>query len=277
MKKTLVYHIYLCDDIDTNKAYKINMECLKYFIHIFDKVIFVNVMDDLDDMALRKKGLDFITEIGYKGETNIVFKKNTDIGETATVRDFVFNDEKQNDSIIFFGHTKGIGNFRKNSDNDFNKFSMAMWIMVLYFYNFNFIKEVEDNFVGRDTHIRLFYGTLLMIYKDRKVVSIPKYHYSGSFYWVNKPFIKKLGLPNDYPYSSRYDAEFLPGYYGAEDKYCSMFGSHNEKRLVLDELLGAFYCMSEKTWGDLLEIIGEKDSFLKFKETIEKKVGDFLL
>ena len=276
MKKTLVYHIYLCDDIDTNKAYRINLECLKYFIHIFDKVIFVNVMNDLSDMALRKKGIDFITEIGYKGDTDIVFRKNTDIGEAATVRDFVFNDYGgiDNDSAVFFGHTKGVGNFKKNEDNDANRFSMFMWILVLYFYNFNFINEMEDNFMGRDTHIKLFHGALLMNYKKRIVPSIPKFHYSGSFYWLNKPFFKKMGGIKEYPFSSRYDAEFLPGFYGADDVQGTLFGTHNGQRLVLDEALGAFYSMSQNMWYDLLGIIGDKENFLDFKTKIENIVGE---
>lgn len=275
MKKTLVYHIYLCDDIDTNKAYRINLECLKYFIHIFDKVIFVNVMDDLGDIALRKKGIDFITEIGYKGDTDIVFRKNTDIGEAATVRDFVFNDYSgiDNDSAIFFGHTKGVGNFRKNKDNDIDRNSMFMWMLVLYFYNFNFIKEMEDNFMGRDTHIKLYHGALLMNYKKRLIPTIPKFHYSGSFYWVNKPFLNKMGTIKEYPFSSRYDAEFLPGFYSAEDIHGALFGTHNGQRLILDEMLGAFYTMPQNMWEELLDIIGEKEFFWEFKTKIENIIG----
>jgi hypothetical protein len=233
-------------------------------------------MDDLSDIALRKKGIDFITEIGYKGDTDIVFRKNTDIGEAATVRDFVFNDYGgiDNDSAVFFGHTKGVGNFRKNEDNDANRFSMFMWILVLYFYNFNFIKEVEDNFMGRDTHIKLFHGALLMNYKKRIVPSIPKFHYSGSFYWLNKPFLKKMGGIKEYPFSSRYDAEFLPGFYGSDDVQGALFGTHNGQRLVLDGALGAFYCMSQNVWHDLLNIIGDKEIFLDFKTKIENIVGE---
>ena len=274
MKKTLVYHIYLCDDINTNIAYKINLECLKYYIDIFDKARFVIVMDNLNDLNLRKKGIDWISEIGFTGETDIIFAENTEIGEAATVRDYVVNLDIDKENAVFFSHTKGINNFR---DSKTNRESILIWTLVMYFYNLRFANEVVDIFQGKGGPMEAFYGTLLMINNcEHMPIMIPKSHYSGSFYWVNKPFLRKLcdvKKLNNYTFSTRYDAEFYPGYHFNYNTFGAGMKSHNNAAFNLDKMLGAFYNMPNNSWLKVLEILGDKDEFLIFKNEIENKIG----
>ena len=125
MEKTLVYHVYLSDDIETNLAYKINAECLKYYITNFDNVKYVIVMDNLDDLELRLKGINYVSNIKFNGNVDIVFRKNTELGEAATVRDYVVNTNDNNE-MIFFCHTKGISAF-KTTDGKANLNSISMF------------------------------------------------------------------------------------------------------------------------------------------------------
>lgn len=101
MERTLVYHIYLSEDIETNLAYKINAECLKYYINKFDNIKYVMVMDNINDKELRLKGIKYASDISFSGNIDIIFRPNTEIGEAATVRDYVVNEDSKNE-IIFF-------------------------------------------------------------------------------------------------------------------------------------------------------------------------------
>lgn len=270
MEKTLVYHIYLCDDIDTNVAYKINAECLKYYIEKFDKVKYVLVMDNLEDIDLRNKGIKYVSDLQYKGETNIIFRENTEIGEAATLRDYVVNN-KDDVNYTFFCHTKGITQF--SGKNPGNKNSIFNWILIMYFYNLNYIKKMEDYFFGKINGVRNFFGTLLMSKNDDDIpLSIPNYHYSGSFYWVNKPSLFKLGDYN-YIFSNRYDAEFYPGYTSGK-KYNFSMASYNDVMLILNKKnLGCFYALSDEAYDYIIGLLGDKEKFYEFKNYIKEKLN----
>ena len=278
MQKKLVYHIYLGEDIETNVAYKVNMECLKTYIHLFDKVTFVIVMNDINDLELRKKGLEYVNTAECVKEMDIVFRPNTDIGEAASVRDYVVDFNSDPDSVVFFCHTKGITQFR-GGDAKCRTESIFMWILTMYFYNLNFIEEVENYFLGRKVGIEAFYGALLMhLYEDDNFPKmIPEFHYSGSFYWFNKPYVSNLSREKkhieDYVFNNRYDTEFLPG---KIFKWNGMGGgrsSHNSVAIKLNKMLGAYYLLNLEGWDALIEILGDKEEFYKFKEKIEEKIG----
>lgn len=275
MEKTLIYHVYLSDDIETNLAYKINAECLKYYINNFDNVKYVIVMDNLDDLELRIKGINYVSNIKFKGNVDIIFRKNTELGEAATVRDYVVNTNENNEAI-FFCHTKGITAFKSN-DEKVNLNSITNWILSMYFYNLNFIDEVIECFQGKKGPIEAFYGTLLMVLslKEKYPIFLPKKHYSGSFYWINKPFINKIKHDfnyDNYVFSNRYDAEFFPGYVFNIDGWGKGLASHNNVKLKLEGLLGAFYNMPDEMWDKMLDILTDKSKFYDFKEIIMRKI-----
>lgn len=271
MNKVLVYHIYLRDDIDNNLAYKVNLECLKYYKNNFDKVKFIFVMDDIKDVELRKKGINWASEIGFTGETDFIFRKNTELGEAATVRDYVFNLNDTSNDAIFFAHTKGI----TQMDEEKKKNSVLMWILIMYFYNLNFSEEVKKCFLGKNCVIPAFYGTLLMSAIEREKIPefIPDCHYSGAFYWVNKPFLQKKNRElelDKYLFNNRFDTEFFPGYFF--NYKLGGLTSHNRASFILDGHIGSFYVGGCDYWESVLEILGDKEEFLYFKEEIEKVI-----
>lgn len=123
-------------------------------------------MDDLADLELKLKGINYIYNIEFKGNVDIIFRKNTELGEAATVRDYVVNTNEKNE-MIFFCHTKGITTFRAN-DGKAKLNSITNWILTMYFYNLNFTNEVIEIFQGKRVPIEAFYGTLLMLLTDTK-------------------------------------------------------------------------------------------------------------
>jgi hypothetical protein len=274
MEKVLVYHIYLCDDINENIGYKINLECLKYYINIFDKVKFILVMDNIEDTLLRNKGIEYVNKFGFTKETEIVFRKNTEIGEAATVRDYIANLDIDKDSLTFFGHTKGIKHLKGEFEGI--RQSVFMWLLIMYFYNFNLLDEVESIFTGNEQVIKPFYGTLLMKVVEREKIQlmVPDYHYSGSFYWVNKSHLNKIKhmLNEDLSFTNRYDAEFFPNFL-IKNNTLQSFGSHEGNMLKLDNICGKFYIFSKEDWDITLDILGNKEEFNVFKEYIIEKTG----
>lgn len=278
MKKTLVYHVYLSDDIDTNMSYKINAECIKYFINNFDYIKYVLVMDDISNTELKIKGFNYITQLNFNGEFDVIYRQNTDIGEAATVRDYVINTNNDTDSMVFFCHTKGVTNF-KQYDNTLVQESIFNWILTMYFYNLYYINEAENAFQGKGMPINAFYGTLLMQVVNRKSekmqIMLPNKHYSGSFYWVNKPFlakVKNIVNMDDYVFSNRYDAEFWPGYMFGDDGFGKGLASHNGVVLKIDDICGAFYCMTDEMWDIVFTLLGDKEKFYIFKDEIKSKI-----
>jgi len=275
MERTLVYHIYLSDNIETNLAYKINAECLKHYIKNFDNIKYVMVMDDINDKELRLKGIKYVSDISLSGNVDIIFRLNTELGEAATVRDYVANVD--NNDITFFCHTKGIGHLDKKNEK-VDSDSIINWILVMYYYNLNFIDEMENFFMGKLGPIEAFYGTLLMSLTDKQnyPVFLPEQHYSGSFYWVNKPFIRKIKDKinlEKYTFNNRYDAEFFPGYLFNLSKWGDGLVSHNRTRLKLEGMLGAFYNLSYGQWDKVLNFLGDKDNFYNFKKQILEKIN----
>jgi hypothetical protein len=180
-------------------------------------------------------------------------------------------NNKDDINFTFFCHTKGITQF--SGKNSGNKNSIFNWILIMYFYNLNYIKEMEDYFFGRNRGIRNFFGTLLMVKNEDDIpLSIPNYHYSGSFYWVNKPSLFKLGDCN-YIFSNRYDAEFYPGYISGK-KYNFSMASHNDVMLILNKNnLGCFYVLSDEAYEYIISLLGDKEKFYEFKNYIKEKLN----
>lgn len=189
MNKTLVYHLYISDDFDTNIMYNVHKECLKYYKDIFNKAKFIVALNDLNSESSKEKSLNFINYIGFNCEVDISFRKNNELYETDTIKREIIDVNNQNGDFIFFSHIKGVNNF-KNIDNISITFeSIFRWVLVMYFYNLNYVKEVEDIFLGKNFSPEIMYGTLLLVdNNNEKRLFITKYHFSGTFYWFNNQF-----------------------------------------------------------------------------------------
>jgi hypothetical protein len=276
MNKELIFHLYIGNDIDTNLSYKIHKECLKFYKDIFDKVKIILVLDDLKDQTLKMKGFSFINDINFNCETNIVIRENTFFYEVDTLTKELLDVNNSNDNICFFAHNKGTTNFRNIKKHGYNENSLIYWILVMYFYNLNYIKEVENVLTGKMGLPEVMYGTLLLENNTvNNILGYSKYHFSGAFYWFNNQFYKNLVHSNrlsSFVPATRMDGEMMPGYLFDRSVYGGGLRTHNDAAFNFEDYCGRFYYQTEKEWDYIINILGDKLEFYNFKEKIEDKL-----
>lgn len=262
MKKTLIYHLYVGDDIETNVVYNIHKECLKRFKHIFSNVRVTISLDDLSNTELKNRGCQWVNDIFTEQEIEITYTKNTLYREALTFYNKVLNNFV--DDKVFFIHSKGTTNFKNpNIKNG----SVFYWICAMYFFNLsNHCNTIEllDN--GTFT----FSGALLMKpYED----SLNKYSpiYAGCSYWINLNVLHNCEKTNLIPIckcSDRYFAERFPGM--VTNDYCEYgFTSTSNKFLYRANL----YDGEVSNWEYVAELYGCRETFFEFVEYISNKVG----
>ena len=279
MKKTLIYHLYCGEDFLDNKANLIHFLCLKKYIKVFDEVIFTIAVDDLSDNETISAGISWIMSLGANCEKRIHVKKNNDLYEVSTFNDEFLKNYENLDGMVLFAHNKGTNNFYNpglNHDSVFN------WICALYYFNFEFIDEVENIFTGKLRAPEVFYGTFLHYFsKERQswVHAMPNnisgLEYCGTFYWINIPKYKNcvvMGVVKKVEPDSRYFAEEYPGMFF--DRYAYGCGLASHKDVCLDALTINLYLMDEDQWDKLFTAMGEYSGVKRFikeiKEGVEK-------
>lgn len=269
MKKTLIYHLYVGEDIETNICYKIHHECLKYFINLFDKVRFTISVDDLSDTTLIKKGVEWILNLGFTKEIEITTSLNSQFRESITFYEKVLNND--NDELIFFFHSKGTTNFK---DERKSKDSVFMWICGIYFYN------LSEYFSAYNTLIitnKTMCGPFLLTPNEEITMGERYYQfYAGAGYWINNVSLKNLiksKRVKEIKLCNKFLAETYPGVilstnmdYGLE---CI------DNMMILQEKVDgfAFYNGSAKDWEYIFNIYSHKDEVKNFVEYIGNKVG----
>lgn len=174
----MIFHFYVPDNWKELKSVKLHFNCLKYYIDIFDEVLFVLSVNNPDDK-------EFIVDFELALLKNLSFHKNIQfkvvenhcLYESKTLYDELVSKMDQLDGLTFFGHSKGIGNelFGKI---DFEQ--LEYWLCGMYFLSLNFIREVESNLYGV---WGITYGPFKSTWKELD----NKYHwiYSGTFFWIN--------------------------------------------------------------------------------------------
>lgn len=276
MDKMLIYHLYIGEDIDDNISYKIHKECLKYYKDIFSQVKFVMVLDDLNNKELKLKGLDFINNLDFTCETTIVIRENTYMYEADTLKKELLDANNPNGSYCFFAHNKGLTNFRNIQRFTYDEESILTWILVMYFYNFNYIKEVESILIGKLGLAEVMYGTLLLENNDPNTpLCVSKYHFSGTFYWFNNQFYKNLVKSNrleEFVPATRMDCEMMPGYLFDRSIYGGGIRTHNDAAFNYTDFLNVFYRMNQNDWNYVLDVLGDRELFNNFKEIIKEKI-----
>ena len=285
MKKTLLYHLYVDNEIEEeNYFYRLHQACLSYYIHVFDETIFYIAVDDLNNKNVINKAFEWVSSICKNKSFIVKVVENKLPFESGTLMAEVINKRKNIDGMIFFAHTKGkrhIPNDLKviNDEvkNEVNINSMINWVLSLYFYSLNFIDEAENLLYGKVRPSELFYGPFLTQLKDPTSSPMLKYnkgncHYAGTFYWINTEkfnnYLDKniIELPK---LDDRYWAEMLPGVVGGRYRYGDGCASHNDIAINDDFNL---YKMNESTWDYLLNVLGDKDEFIRFRNIILDKI-----
>ena len=148
-----------------NVANKIHFVCLSKYINIFDEARFTISVDDLSNLDLISYGLQWILSLGGTFEKTINIRKNTDLFEVETFGKEFLNKSDEFDGMVFFGHNKGTTNF---NNPQLNHESVFKWICGMYFYNFEFVDEVEGIFTGKLRAPDVFYGVFLEYFSKER-------------------------------------------------------------------------------------------------------------
>ena len=267
MKKTLIYHLYVGEDIETNICYKIHQECLKFFIYLFDKVKFTISVDDLSNIELIKKGIDWVLDLGFDKEIEITTSLNSYFRESITFYEKVLKCEE--DELIFFFHSKRTTNFK---DDKKLKDSVFNWICGIYYYSLN--QEYKCVEILENSY-RTMCGPFLLTPPSNGCGNFFQF-YAGGGYWINNASLKnlrKIGAVQDLSLSDRYFAEKYPGMvlstyedYGLE--------SINETMVILGRIDGtSFYNGSADDWDYIINLYPNPEKFIDFVYYIGNKVG----
>jgi len=265
--KKLVYHLYVLDGFDNNPFAICNKLCLKNYINVFDDATFFVSVDDIHDMASIRSGIRFIEEVcGNVIKPNVfVVKNNKELGEATTFNTCILPMiELGLEDYVFFGHCKGM---TTNRDHEFT--SLLKWVIIMYYYNLEFIYDVYENFYNG----KILYGSNL---SDMSFIEVFKYFpsktfYSGTFYWLNVKEIKKYyeSTNIDIFYGNdlwRYYAEEFPLYFFNEVK-----GSY-KNNVITNPEMNDTYKMNEEFWNCYLLNIDDELKCVPFINEIIDKV-----
>ena len=277
MKKTLIYHLYCGEDFETNIANKVHYVCLTKYIEVFDDVRFTISVDDLSNTELISKGIEWVLSLGGSFERRFTVVKNTPLYEVETFkREFLDNYENL-DGMVFFAHNKGTTNMYGGALDGNSIFN---WVCGMYYFNFEFISEVEGYFDGTLRAPEVFYGTFLLYFsKERQCMvhampnNLSGLEYSGTFYWINIPKYKNCvttGIVQKMEPDSRFFAEEYPGMFF--DRYAYGAGMTSHKDVCLDAMVVDLYHMDEEQWENMYVIMGEYDGFKDFLTEIKTLV-----
>ena len=268
-KKTLIFHLYCGPDFSTNIANKVHYMCLKKYISIFDEVRFTIAVDDLSNSKLIVDGMHWIMSLGHTGKKSIRVVENTDLFEVDTFKHEFLDQYEHLDGYVFFGHNKGTTNMARDS---VTMTSVFRWICGMYFYNLEFMDEVEGLFSGRMRAPEVFYGTFLTYFsKERQNIihampnNLSGLEYSGTFYWINMPKYKNsrtMGIIKDVEPDSRFFAEEYPGMFFERYAYGCGMTSHNDA--AFDAIEYYWYRLDEERWSQVYDTLGNREEFIKF-------------
>lgn len=186
MVKKLVFFLYIGEHISSEEyqekypTMKLHFKLLKMYSHVFDEAVFVLSLKKelMDDEDLIKHYMNAIIDIGF---CNVRFKveENTLFRESKIFKEEVIENIDNNGKLVFFGHSKGIS-------NEYND-SLVRLICSMYYFNLNFIDEVENEL---STNWRPYFGFPLINAKWNDgwptcVMPLYKYFFYGTFFWTN--------------------------------------------------------------------------------------------
>lgn len=287
MKKIFVFNLYSNNQkITDNKLFEIHKNCIKYYKHVFDELIFYLNVDDLNDCELINDLIKWVSEVCEGLNFTIKVRKNTKLCEAETFRNEILNGRKKyEDCFVFFGHSKGSSLLDKDLNvnlermNSNSNESLLKWCVGLYFYSFNFIDEIEKIFHGCPRASEMFYGPFLTQIKNPENNPILRMnknncHYQGTFYWINMNKFNNYidrGIIDLPLIDDRFWVEMLPGTICGRNEWGSGCSSHNDVAINDDFNL---YIMNNREWEYLLDVLGDKNSFYEFYNKIMSNIAN---
>lgn len=271
-EKVLVFHLFISDDFDTNNAYKIHAECMKRYKDVFTDVRFIISVPDVTDRARVQKGIDWVMNIGFNVPITMKIVKNTVLCETDTLFDEVLNKLDTFDGLVCFAQGKGVSNFSEEPMAHGRSLeSIARWICALYYFNFNFMEDVDGKLFALRGIGEMFYGPCLGYNLD--FPNKAHYKYCGTFYWLNpvkfSEWMKegKIVLPK---VVDRYYAEDLPGNTCGRERWGDGISSHGDVCFAGRDF--DLYNMNKEKWAQWARIM-KGEGFIEFSDDILNTIG----
>lgn len=166
---------------------KLHFNLLRRYANVFDESVFIlsfkkELMGDKD---LMRHYMNYIIGLGFY---NVRFKieENTEFRECKAFNEEVVENRDNDGKIVFFGHGKGIS-------NEYNE-SLVRLICSMYYFNLNFIDEVEHYLISDEC---AYYGFPLLNAKWNEpeatcVMPLYKYFFYGTFFWTNWTVLKEI-------------------------------------------------------------------------------------
>lgn len=252
MKLKFVYYFYAPKQ-EFPLIYDYHFACLKRFNNVFDEVLIVLSVDDITDYDyINSLKIKFIEIFKYtKTLTFKVYKNDYYYREALAFKNEIVDTISTSDSLTFFAHSKGF-------TNDFNE-NLKYWTCAMYYFNLRDIEEVKTNLT---TEITVFYSYLVM--RGSEIPTKYKWHFPGTFYWINCPFLY-LDKGTNFPeLTNRWYAEMFPG--NMYELSSNVFQIHKARWAADYFLEGNYNCYDDFTY--LLS--------LAFSENDRKMLDDFV-
>lgn len=261
MKKKLVFYFYITRENVNSEVYRVHYACLEKYIGIFDEVLFVISVDDVNDFELINSFEHRLTDIRKSGDIKFVIHQNDGFRESWAFKKYVV-DCIPEDKFVFFGHSKGITNVEK-----WDKNVLYNWIIGMYFYNFNFMNEVEDDFIKWTTFA---YGSFLFT-GDWFETTRYKWFYSGAFFWLHSSKLYNYLKQHDIEIPKFADRLYAENFLGNivafnRDGFMNLISSHG-RMWFKDDSIEVFY----KDPNFISYYYPEHEDFDEFKKEILEK------
>lgn len=168
IKKKLVFYLYGSDKMP--EIYNLHFLCINLFQNIFDEFQFVISVDNNNQQTFEKYKSILQSCIEYRKAEYIMIKNDPVSREYNPFKTFVIEQiPKLRDTWLFYAHGKGM------SDDWADTNIVRRWIMAMYYFNLNYIDDVENKFHnGYDA-----YGTMLIRKKEPERQN--EWYFAGTF------------------------------------------------------------------------------------------------
>ena len=258
VKRTLVFHFFVPKEYKENVAIRMHLECLKRYSHVFDSAIFSICFED-NDMSRAEEVEKDLMDCGFIKDVRFVLVENSQLTESITLKTHIIDRLGDIDGLVFFGHTKGVTNVKTFS---YDVESKLKWIYSLYFYNLEFVDEMEKNLLYSYPYISTFFGALRTTMDDGIT-----FHYPGTFYWINPMNLYndvKSGLVTIPKLANRAFSESLPLIYKTSNT-CHAVACHNQGWME-------WYDLYNGNMDAVINLFGDEDLFFKNYNDISKQI-----
>ena len=252
--KKLVFHFYVTEDWETNVVNKVHFKCLEHYSHVFTDALVCVCSDKKNEQFVPAVKAKFASILNC-GSVTLKSVENNLYCEASTFKTEVVDKAAEMEGLVFFGHNKGISKMSALDGYDMD--SLLVWICAMYFYNLEFVDEVERELCA--DFVKTFYGAFLM-YADF-IENASHTWYSGTFYWVNPGRLIKWGK-TPMMFDREY-AEWLPGHAFGDD--ITYYLTTHNKLILYDEDL---YKKARAVADRLAKTEDEKTQFNNFADGI---------